>query len=320
MERRTPGRIDKITGGVFASQRGLQVDRYCSVLEITGGDFNAETYGIYTVASSFIGEIGADANIQGSTGIENRGVIALIDGGTINGERYALRNAGTIDLISSGTFVGMIAIYNDSAQGDLKEISGGVFWSKSTDPNAVAINLSPQYPLALEPGLDTAIGVARFWVDSGNIFNSDAVVNYPPVTIPGIGGYYSMSPYTSTLPVDGITGVEFRYLMFDVPEGYHYVAVLDSCAKISGAGYYEESQLVNIYAGSCPGKAFTGWTTDDGIIINNPNNAAASFTMPDGDVTVRANWQCIPGITIGQTITQIIDCCRGAGAKPHLEC
>ena len=73
------------------------------------------------------------------------------------------------------------------------------------------------------------------------------------------------------------------------PAAEHWVVVENSYAPITGAGRYAVDARVMIYAGSRENYTFTGWTSDD-VVIAEPNSAAASFLMPDGDVTVRANW------------------------------
>ena len=73
------------------------------------------------------------------------------------------------------------------------------------------------------------------------------------------------------------------------PAAERQVVVEGSYAPLSGAGRYAVGSPVVLYAGSRENYLFTGWTSDD-VVIANPGSAAASFLMPDRDVTVRANW------------------------------
>ncbi|MDR2708126.1 MAG: InlB B-repeat-containing protein [Nitrososphaerota archaeon] len=67
------------------------------------------------------------------------------------------------------------------------------------------------------------------------------------------------------------------------------VTVQDSYAPTSGAGNYAAGESVTINAGTHTGYSFSGWTinTDDITLDNNPTT---TFTMPDKDVIITANW------------------------------
>lgn len=67
------------------------------------------------------------------------------------------------------------------------------------------------------------------------------------------------------------------------------VTVKGSYASASGTGSYSAGETVTIRAGSRKNYAFNGWTSDD-VDIADPGSANTSFVMPDGDVTVTANW------------------------------
>jgi len=71
-------------------------------------------------------------------------------------------------------------------------------------------------------------------------------------------------------------------------ETSYSVTVVNSYAAVSGAGNYVSGSTVTVNAGSRPGYAFAGWTTQG--IGALPNNSVASFTMPSNNVVVTANW------------------------------
>jgi uncharacterized repeat protein (TIGR02543 family) len=61
-----------------------------------------------------------------------------------------------------------------------------------------------------------------------------------------------------------------------------------------GSGFYSPGATVNLVAGTRAGYDFVNWTTSSpGVTINNADNASASFTMPNNNVTVTANWVAI---------------------------
>ena len=68
------------------------------------------------------------------------------------------------------------------------------------------------------------------------------------------------------------------------------VTVNGSYAQNSGAGSYAAGSVVTVRAGSRSGYTFNGWTSGSNVVFDDPNAAETTFTMPDGSVTVTANW------------------------------
>ena len=61
-------------------------------------------------------------------------------------------------------------------------------------------------------------------------------------------------------------------------------------AQNSGAGSYAAGSVVTVRAGSRSGYTFDGWTSGSNVVFDDPNAEETTFTMPDGSVTVTANW------------------------------
>ena len=61
-------------------------------------------------------------------------------------------------------------------------------------------------------------------------------------------------------------------------------------AQNSGAGSYAAGSVVTVRAGSRSGYTFNGWTSGSNVVFGDPNAEETTFTMPDGNVTVTANW------------------------------
>lgn len=61
-------------------------------------------------------------------------------------------------------------------------------------------------------------------------------------------------------------------------------------AQNSGAGSYAAGSVVTVRAGSRSGYTFNGWTSGSNVVFDDPNAAETTFVMPDGSVTVTANW------------------------------
>ena len=68
------------------------------------------------------------------------------------------------------------------------------------------------------------------------------------------------------------------------------VTVNNSYADVSGAGSYAAGRVVIVRAGSRDGYIFNGWTSDSSVVFDDASAAETTFTMPEGSVTVTANW------------------------------
>lgn len=68
------------------------------------------------------------------------------------------------------------------------------------------------------------------------------------------------------------------------------VTVNGSYAQNSGAGSYAAGRVVTVRAGSRSGYTFNGWTSGSNVVFDDPNAEETTFTMPEGSVTVTANW------------------------------
>lgn len=68
------------------------------------------------------------------------------------------------------------------------------------------------------------------------------------------------------------------------------VTVNGSYADVSGAGSYAAGSVVTVRAGSRSGYTFNGWTSGSNVVFDDPNAEETAFTMPEGSVTVTANW------------------------------
>ena len=83
--------------------------------------------------------------------------------------------------------------------------------------------------------------------------------------------------------------------MEKVQPSEYTVAVNDSYADATGAGFYAEGMVVTIDAGQRPGYRFTGWQSDDPeLTLADAAHSTTTFTMPGHDVTLTATWQKKP--------------------------
>jgi len=96
------------------------------------------------------------------------------------------------------------------------------------------------------------------------------------------------------------SAVEVEATYKDIPEPTYTVTVTSG----TGGGDYAEEATVTITANAPEsGKVFDKWTTTDGVIFANENNATTTFTMPAKAVTVTATYKDIPVTTYTVTVT-----------------
>ena len=272
-------RINTISGGLFEGAVALQCDRNSVIDNIVGGLITGNQ-GMLNAGT--INNIGGDVQIKGSSsyGIYNysNAKINNISGGSISStDSYGIINAGTITLISGGTFYGSSAVYNNGANaGTLTTISGGVFHGRT----GAAISVAK--PLNLEPGLSAEKGFGRYWGKDGVVFNREDLIYYP--------GNYFMS--TRTEAVSGITDVEFKYLTLSEAEyevKFH--------AK---GGYFGDGTTIKTHIVSPPsvtvgdanipvdldyyGYTFIGWLDEDGYDFS-------GSTIINGNKDIYAQWE-----------------------------
>jgi len=288
-------RINTITNGTFIGERGLSTEPDTEISEIIGGKFEGipsgtrGTYGIFNAGK--IGFIGGEVDAVGrNAGIWNYygSRIDEIGGGNISSSGayvfgYGITNAGTIDKISGGTFIGDYnAISCTGANpGRLNQITDGVFYSKYSQ----TITLS--YALKLEPGLSAEKGAGRYRSGNGQIFNNETLVVYP--------GDYFMS--VETEPVAGINGAVFRFLTTDK---YVIKYELDSGvnAPKNPESYIKPNCPIYITNPTKDGYTFDGWTVE----YANDTSVGPEFDFvivdgTTGDITLTAAWkESVPDI------------------------
>lgn len=88
---------------------------------------------------------------------------------------------------------------------------------------------------------------------------------------------------------DSAGNLSARQLALITRQTRYAVTVNGSYADASGAGSYAAGSIVIVRAGSRSGYTFNGWTSS-GIRFDDASAAETTFTMPEGSVTVTANW------------------------------
>ena len=90
-----------------------------------------------------------------------------------------------------------------------------------------------------------------------------------------------------TMPANPVT-ITATYK--DVPIETYTLTVKGSYAENSGAGTYAPGTKVIIHAGNRSNYSFAGWTTSGDVKFANSSSPTTTFTMPNANLTVTANW------------------------------
>jgi len=77
------------------------------------------------------------------------------------------------------------------------------------------------------------------------------------------------------------------------------VTVNGSHASSSGSGVYRVGDMVSLDGGTNSNYDFVNWTVTQGsLTLTNPNSVTTSFTMPDSNLTLQANWASLYSLTV----------------------
>lgn len=102
---------------------------------------------------------------------------------------------------------------------------------------------------------------------------------------------YTVSPEVMTADITAVTisyGGKSDTVAVEVKE-WHSVTVIGGSAEFAD---YEEGATVTITAGTSEGQHFTSWTvTSGGVTLADSKDKVTTFLMPDGDVTITANFE-----------------------------
>ena len=132
-------------------------------------------------------------------------------------------------------------------------------------------------------GKITGVTTAMKWSKNTN-FSEDQWCTGTEITGLTGGTYYVRIAETATHKASDIVSVI-------VPGGSYQVSVIDGSADKLNATLGE---TVTITAYDMAGKKFVGWTTEDGMTFADATKATTTFTMPEKNVTVKANFEDLP--------------------------
>ena len=259
--------VDARNGGISAS--GVSVNPNVDIGSTGGIVFNGKSGTVYgevelkndlEIARGETLTIGKDASLTVPEGkaLTNKGTVTTTDGGS-------LTNNGKID--NSGTLTGNITnappkiTTTDLPDGEVGEgysqplaaDGNNITWSSSNLPGWLTLNSNGTIS-----GTPTVAGTSTFTITATNGNGSDSKEFTLSIN--------EETKYSLTVELNGGNGT-------------------------TTGGEYPEGEEISIDAGTKSGYRFTGWTSSNGGSFADASSASTTFTMPDRNVTVTANWK-----------------------------
>ncbi|MCL2432166.1 MAG: hypothetical protein FWD10_06355, partial [Candidatus Bathyarchaeota archaeon] len=309
------GGIHNIYGNVTMSN-GTIVNNTAKIYG--GGIYN--NIGSFTMSGGTI--VNSTAFVGG--GINNSDGSFTMSGGTIvNSTAFVgggIYNADSNFTMSGGTIVNSTAYIG----GGIYNSDGNVTMSNGTIANNTATNGGGIY---LASGLVTLFGgmvvdnsaivdgggvwvahqdLNKLFVYDGVIFSNNSAsiaYNRDPADDATYYAQIGSNVVWTTPFTQGYNNYDISYTN-GTPYILYTVTVNDSYAPITGAGDYQAGENVTINAGIRPGYTFINWTVNEGNITL-PSTPTATFTMPEGNVVVTANWQADQTLTGMISVTKL---------------
>ncbi|MCL2134111.1 MAG: hypothetical protein FWH37_00930 [Candidatus Bathyarchaeota archaeon] len=246
-----------------------------------GGVYNRGTFSLSA------GSISNNTAVEQGGGVYNYVNTFSLSGGTISGNTANLgggvaHNGKTFTMVN-GIISGNTAVSGGGVYIDDKGVfllNGGMISNNRALGNGGGVWIS-----------DYAANFTRLFVSKGVMFSNNYAseaynrnrVHEPTYNMQIKGDVWS-EPFTQ-----GYNNYDISYV-YGTPLTFYNVTIQNSYAKLTGAGNYVAGATITINAGIREGYTFSSWTTNNrGITLTN-NTATTTFTMPERDIVLTANW------------------------------
>ena len=255
--------VDAKNGGISAKQISNPINTDISATGSSGGIvFNGNTGTVY-----------GDVELQEDITIGEGESLTIGDGASLNtGSHEVIVNGGTLNGVDkiTGTVKYAPTITTQPQGVEVKENETATF----------TVNAAGTEPLSYQWQQST---------DNGKNWTNIASVNAAEYTTGKTT--MDMDGYQYRCVVTGYgTAAESNAATLTVQKAYA-VTVNGSYAQTTGAGSYAKDATVTIDAGTRSGYTFKGWTSEDDVTFANAGSKQTTFTMPNRNVTVTANWK-----------------------------
>lgn len=261
--------VDARNGGIKASDSSMS--DLSDQIKVSSGD--GTNGGIVFDGST--GTVYGDVELQDNLEIKSDETLKIPDGSSLNCNDK-LTNNGTINVESGGKLEG--------TPEDNGTITIAPTITTKTLPNGTVYTL---YNQTLEATGDTPITwslASGSTLPNGLTLNSNGTISGTPTTA-------NTYKFTVTATNDnGSDSKEFT-LSINGETKYSLTVNLNGGNSTTAGGQYTKGTKIQIDAGTKSGYRFAGWTSSNGGSFADASSASTTFTMPDRNVTVTANWK-----------------------------
>lgn len=293
--------------------------------EISGNEVSLYGGGVYAGAGSFTmgdGEIsGNTAQYGGGVFITPTAVAVTISDGKISDNTATNNNSGgggggiyvqafnygKLTVADTVDFSGNRApvYYTDAAEGTYSNIK-----SKTVSvPNTYVLNnydinyisTPAYYSVTYNANGGSGIGPDTVWGLAGGDTFTPAQCTFQAPENKKFTGWNTQSdglgqPYAAGEPVTMPENRLTLYAVWEPVVSYKLTIVAGKGGTVTDiSGLYTASEIIDIAATANSGYTFSGWTSDNGDTFTNADSASTTFTMPEGAVTITANFTAKPG-------------------------
>ncbi|QOX64794.1 hypothetical protein FRZ06_16295 [Anoxybacterium hadale] len=308
----------------YAGLFGYIKDGIVKNVGITGGQFSAlgsNSYAGGIAGYNNGGQIEDCFNRSSITGTQSGGITGYNEMGHIQ-DSYNTGNvagfvAGGITGVNQDAELTIVNCYNTGSVKAMKNndsvYAGGI----------TGKNYSATIKNSYNAGTVFANGIGNGQVNLGGVFGRNLLGNL--IDVYWLDSALTID-YISDDTIDGIqvkTSSELKAMTEELNENvarlseeYNNLALWKDDAKHENGGYplfgtvtnytltvsgggtgatadgsYAAGTIVSIHAGTKEGYTFTGWTTAGSGVFENTSNAETTFTMPEANTTITANWK-----------------------------
>jgi len=152
---------------------------------------------------------------------------------------------------------------------------------------------------------DESANFTRLFVSKGVVFSNNYASEaynrnrvHDAIYAMQVKGDVWSKPFTQ-----GYNNYDISYV-YGAPLVFYNVTIQGSYAEVTGAGNYVAGALITIDAGTREGYSFSSWTTYNRGLTLSSNSTTATFTMPERNIVLTANWT--PTLSLWLTISIIV--------------
>ena len=306
--------------GIYAYSGNVVIEG--GTVEATGGDARCGSYGIYAESGNVVIEGG---NVEATSGEADESISNGIYtySGTVNISSGALIATGTVGALyeAPNTLPSSTYWWRTSNVNDYSVYPDSAYTWDSSHKYVEIRDTNPGYTISFDANggdgtMENQTGISGEYNLPENGFAAPAGMQFKAWEVNG-----SEKAVGDTITIDETTVIKalWEYINYNID-------VTNGTASVDGSQISTAiiNEVVTLTAAEIDGKVFDNWVAESGdVTFANANNATTTFTMPAGDVSVKATYATsIPSVAItdidapvSNTALDIIAVCETPGVN-----